>query len=109
MKETSNNVKNKRKILADAGTGFFEQELVEEGTIRGTIINKDSSTGERSKGEPVGESLLEGSYDEVASAASFQQALIEWRTGQKMNGSELRADTVASKCSKANSYRMANR
>lgn len=102
MKETcqSNNVKNKRKILADAGTGFCGQESVEEGTVMG-VVSKDSSTGETSKGEqPAGENLLEGQYDEIASAASFQQALIEWRAGQKVNGNEEAADVVPSKCSK---------
>ena len=38
-------------------------------------------------GETEGGLLLEGSYDEAASAAAFQQALAEWRKGEKGSNS----------------------
>ena len=87
--------------MADAGTGFVEPEPLEGGMIT-DVSNKGGSAGERNKGEPAGETLLEGTYDEAASAASFQQALVEWRAGQKVNGSQQRADEVTSKCLKIN-------
>ena len=111
MKETtqSKNVVNKRKALADAGTGFSQREPTDEANSTGTI-SKESSTGEESNTQPLRKSLLEGTYDESASAAYFQQALMQWRTGQRMMDNEQRSDNIPSKCfNHTSSYRMTKR
>lgn len=100
MKETShsNNSKGKRKPLASTRIGCDGQELVEEGGDTGVISG--GGAGVRNRGGPEGGTLLEGSYDEAASAASFQQALAEWRTGGRKSDREQRTAAVSSKSSK---------
>ena len=46
------------------------------------VVNALDSSQEALKREGAG-SLLEGMYDEAASAAAFQEALAEWRRGDK--------------------------
>ena len=77
--------KSKHKIITSDSSGQCAQ-LKEKGDAYHTSITaaEDPRVGEREGGL-----LLEGSYDEAASAAAFQQALAEWRKGGKgSNGSD---------------------
>lgn len=50
-----------------------------------TVSGSDQSASITSTPLKGGGSLLEGTYNEEESAASFQQALAEWRTGAENN------------------------
>ena len=77
--------KSKHKMTTSDSSGQCTQ-LKEKGDAHHTTTTsaQDPHVGEREGGL-----LLEGSYDEAASAAAFQQALAEWRKGGKgRNGSD---------------------
>ena len=46
------------------------------------IHQRDRNSPEGASGSFDGPSLLDGTYDEAENAASFQQALQAWRTGE---------------------------
>lgn len=66
------------------------QHIVTTDQLPSSVVSGDNQD---SSNLPVG-SLLEGTYDEAASAASFQQALAQWRGKDTKDKSE---STVTSK------------
>lgn len=57
------------------------QACVEKAPQHSVVSSQFSPTDNQSSSQLPTGSLLEGTYDEAASAASFQQALAQWRGG----------------------------